>query len=250
MDDRKRNNDDAAKQRVEMIEELYRRYSVPQGLAKRILFLRKKYLWLLIIGATGLFKRILDIAVSVAMLILLSPLFLIVAALIKLTDGGPVLFWQSRVGKWGREFPFPKFRSMVLNAEELKAKLLEQSDHADSRTFKMKKDPRITWLGRIIRKLSIDELPQLWNVLIGDMSLVGPRPPVPKEVSQYTLSDRRRLDVKPGLTCIWQISGRGDIPFPRQVELDVEYIESSSIWLDIVILVKTVPAVLFGKGAY
>ena len=117
-------------------------------------------------------------------------------------------------------------------------------------TFKMKKDPRITWIGRIIRKLSIDELPQLWCVLKGDMSLVGPRPPVPSEVEKYTLSDRRRLDIKPGLTCIWQVSGRGDIPFKEQVKLDVQYIESQSIWLDIKIILLTVPAVLTGKGAY
>jgi len=114
----------------------------------------------------------------------------------------------------------------------------------------MKRDPRVTWIGRIIRKFSIDELPQLWNVLIGDMSLVGPRPPVPAEVEQYTLSDRRRLDVIPGLTCIWQVSGRSNIPFDRQVELDVQYIESRSIWLDTKLLFKTIPAVLTGRGAY
>jgi lipopolysaccharide/colanic/teichoic acid biosynthesis glycosyltransferase len=114
----------------------------------------------------------------------------------------------------------------------------------------MKKDPRITWIGRIIRKLSIDELPQLWCVLKGDMALVGPRPPLPREVALYSLSDRRRLDVLPGLTCIWQVEGRGDIPFPEQVEMDVRYIESQSLWFDIVLLLKTVPAVLTGKGAY
>jgi lipopolysaccharide/colanic/teichoic acid biosynthesis glycosyltransferase len=114
----------------------------------------------------------------------------------------------------------------------------------------MKKDPRVTWIGRIIRKVSIDELPQLWNVLKGDMSLVGPRPPVPKEVELYTLSDRRRLDIIPGITCIWQVSGRGDIAFDEQVQLDVQYIESQSFWIDIKILLKTIPAVLTGKGAY
>jgi hypothetical protein len=117
-------------------------------------------------------------------------------------------------------------------------------------TFKMKRDPRVTWIGRIIRKLSIDELPQLWCVLKGDMSLVGPRPPVPREVEEYSLSDRRRLDVKPGLTCFWQVQGRGNIPFPQQCRLDVEYIESQSLWLDIKLLVQTVPAVLLGRGAY
>jgi lipopolysaccharide/colanic/teichoic acid biosynthesis glycosyltransferase len=117
-------------------------------------------------------------------------------------------------------------------------------------TFKMKRDPRITWIGRIISKLSIDETPQLWNVFNGHMTLVGPRPPLPSEVEKYTLHDRRRLDVKPGLTCIWQVSGRGDIPFQEQVELDIEYIESQSLWLDLKLLVKTVPAVLLGRGAY
>src|SRR5271166_5764761 len=125
-----------------------------------------------------------------------------------------------------------------------------KNDHANSITFKMRNDPRVTWIGKIIRKLSIDELPQLWCVLKGDMSLVGPRPPVPSEVAEYTLRDRRRLDATPGLTCIWQVSGRGNIPFPKQVELDVQYIESQSVWLDVKLLLKTVPAVLLGKGAY
>ena len=141
---------------------------------------------------------------------------------------------------------------MCTNAEKLKDALLAQSHHAEAGgiTFKMKRDPRVTWIGRIIRKLSIDELPQLWCVLKGDMSLVGPRPPVPREVALYTLADRRRLDAVPGLTCIWQVSGRGDIPFPQQVQLDVDYIESQSFWLDVKLLLATVPAVLLGKGAY
>jgi lipopolysaccharide/colanic/teichoic acid biosynthesis glycosyltransferase len=184
------------------------------------------------------------------MLAILSPLFILVAIAIKVTDKGPVLFWQARVGQWGKEFPFPKFRSMVTNAERLKDQLLTSNDHKNGITFKMKRDPRVTWIGRIIRKLSIDELPQLWCVLRGTMSLVGPRPPLPREVALYTLRDRRRLDVKPGLTCIWQVSGRGDIPFERQVELDVQYIESQSVWLDILLLLKTAPAILIGKGAY
>jgi exopolysaccharide biosynthesis polyprenyl glycosylphosphotransferase len=195
-------------------------------------------------------KRLVDVVGAAVLLLALSPLFLIVALLIKLNDRGPVLFWQLRVGRWGRPFWFPKFRSMVVNAEELKAKLLAQNDHGDSVTFKMKRDPRITWIGRIIRKTSIDELPQLWCVLKGDMSLVGPRPPVPQEVAKYTLTQRRRLEVSPGLTCLWQIGGRGDLPFSRQVELDIEYIESRSLWMDLRILVKTIPAVLLGRGAY
>jgi lipopolysaccharide/colanic/teichoic acid biosynthesis glycosyltransferase len=195
-------------------------------------------------------KRALDVVGSLALLLALSPLFLLVAILIKTHDRGPVLFWQKRVGRWGQTFWFPKFRSMVVNAEALKRQLLTQNDHGDCVTFKMKRDPRITWIGRIIRKLSIDELPQLWCVLKGEMSLVGPRPPVPQEVAKYTLKDRRRLDVTPGLTCLWQINGRGDIPFARQVELDVEYIETQSLRTDVCILLKTVPAVLLGRGAY
>jgi lipopolysaccharide/colanic/teichoic acid biosynthesis glycosyltransferase len=239
--------------RVEMIEELYQRYGKgtgSPGLARRLRFWRKKYAWAVVVGSTALLKRLIDIAVSGAMLLALSPLFLVVAAAIKFTDHGPVLFWQTRVGQWGREFAFPKFRSMVVDAEKLKDEILDQSHHQDSVTFKMKKDPRVTWIGRIIRKVSIDELPQLWNVLKGDMSLVGPRPPVPREVELYSLPDRRRLDVTPGLTSPWAVAGRGDIPFDQQVDLDVQYIESQSLWLDIKILFKTVPAVLFGKGAY
>jgi len=240
-------------QRVALMEELYQRYGSSSGsrsLKLRLRYWRKKYAWLLVVGGAKMVKRTIDIVASATYLLLLWPVFLVIALLIKLTDGGPVLFWQTRVGQYGREFPFPKFRSMVVNAEQLKDTLLDQSDHGDSITFKMKKDPRITWIGRIIRKLSIDELPQLWCVFKGDMSLVGPRPPVPREVAEYTLSDRRRLDAVPGLTCIWQVSGRGDIPFKEQVELDVQYIESQSLWMDIRLLFQTIPAVLLGKGAY
>lgn len=241
-------------QRVALMEELYRIYGAPsrgpRTFRLHLRYLRKKYAWLLIVGGAKVLKRSLDILAAVTLFLLLWPLFLVVAVLIKLTDGGPVLFWQTRVGQYGREFPFPKFRSMVVNAEALKDQLLDQSDHGKSVTFKMKRDPRVTWIGRIIRKLSIDELPQLWCVLKGDMSLVGPRPPVPREVAEYTLADRRRLDAVPGLTCIWQVSGRGDIAFDQQVQLDVQYIESQSLWLDIKLLLQTVPAVLLGKGAY
>ncbi len=239
--------------RLEIIDELCRRYGVggrSRGLANRLRFWRKKYSWIAVVGGTRLLKRAIDAVFAAFCLIALSPVFLAVGLAIKFTDGGPALFWQTRVGQWGREFPFPKFRSMVMNAEELKAKLIEQSHHTSAKTFKMKKDPRITWIGRIIRKLSIDEMPQLWCVLRGDMSLVGPRPPVVREVQQYTLADRRRLDVVPGLTCIWQVSGRGDIPFEKQLELDIDYIRSRSLWIDCKILLATIPAVLFGKGAY
>lgn len=238
--------------RAMLLEDLHNRYGNLAGgsLRMRLKYARKRYLWKLIVGGANFSKRAIDVLVSLAMLLLLSPLFFFVALAIKLTDRGPILFWQLRVGQWGAEFPFPKFRSMVTNAEALKDKLLAMNDHANGITFKMKKDPRITWIGRIIRKTSIDELPQLWCVLNGQMSLVGPRPPVPREVALYSLRDRRRLDVKPGLTCIWQVSGRGDIPFDKQVELDVQYIESQSVFFDIMLLLKTVPAILIGKGAY
>ena len=235
--------------RKELLEELTRRYDSSASRSS-FNYLRKKYAWLIVTRTTNIIKRTMDILVAALFLVGLSPLLLMVALIIYLTDRGPVIYTQKRVGKWGKEFSFPKFRSMVVNADEIRQKILDQSHHTDSLTFKMAKDPRITWIGRIIRKLSIDELPQLWNVLKGDMSLVGPRPPLPEEVAKYTLKDRRRLDVIPGLTCTWQVSGRSDIPFDEQVKLDVAYIESKSIMTDIRILFQTIPAVLTGKGAY
>jgi lipopolysaccharide/colanic/teichoic acid biosynthesis glycosyltransferase len=142
-----------------------------------------------------------------------------------------------------------KFRTMRTDAEKLKEQLIKHNE-AGGVIFKMKRDPRITRVGRILRKLSLDELPQVINVVRGEMSIVGPRPPVPSEVAEYTPADRRRLEARPGLTCLWQVSGRSDIPFERQVSLDVEYIETRSLWQDLVILARTVPAVLLGKGAY
>ena len=237
--------------RCQLIAELSDRYSQPsRGRTVRWRFYWKKYAWQGLVGGARAFKRLIDVVDAASALVVLFPLFSVVALAIKMTDHGPIFFRQTRVGQWGAEFTFPKFRSMVVNAETLKAALAKQNDHGNSLTFKMRNDPRITWIGRITRKFSIDELPQLWCVLKGDMSLVGPRPPLPTEVVRYTLADRRRLDVKPGLTCIWQVSGRGDIPFDQQVELDVQYIESRSVWLDVQLLLKTVPAVLLGKGAY
>ncbi len=195
-------------------------------------------------------KRLLDVAVSLAMLAVLSPLFLVVALCVKLTDGGPVFFRQKRVGLNGRVFDFFKFRSMIVNAEAKKAELLKMNKHGNSITFKMCRDPRVTWVGRIMRKTSVDELPQLWNVLIGEMTLVGPRPAVVAEVQRYTARERRRLGVTPGLTCIWQVSGRADLDFQQQVELDVRYIRERSLLLDLKLMLLTVPAVLSGKGAY
>ncbi|HQI80518.1 MAG TPA: sugar transferase [Deltaproteobacteria bacterium] len=236
-----------------LLDELYERYGRHDGgngFAQRFRLWRKKTAWVTAVSGARILKRLVDIAAAVWLFIILSPLLAMVAAAIKLTDNGPVLYWQTRVGKWGREFRFPKFRSMRVSSDRERQELLARSHHKDSITFKMKNDPRVTWIGRIIRRTSIDELPQLWNVLKGEMSLVGPRPPLPEEVDRYTLRDRRRLDVTPGLTCIWQVSGRGDVPFPKQLEYDVQYIESQSLLLDIVLLLKTVGAVLTGRGAY
>ncbi|WP_176049692.1 sugar transferase [Burkholderia sp. BCC1644] len=196
-------------------------------------------------------KRLLDIAVASASLLLLSPLFGVVALCIRLEDRGPVLFWQRRVGRHGREFAFPKFRSMIVDAERRRTEIAHLNQHgAAGVTFKRADDPRITRVGRFIRRMSIDELPQLWCVLKGDMTLVGPRPPLPQEVARYTLPDRGRLLVTPGLTCIWQVSGRANIAFPQQVTMDLEYIRERSLALDLKLLCKTVPAVLRGHGAY
>ena len=196
-------------------------------------------------------KRALDIFVASAVLLMATPAMIVVAMLIKATDRGPVLFRQTRVGKWGQTFRFPKFRSMTINAEALQKELMATNQHGvDGITFKIRHDPRITWIGRIIRKTSIDELPQLWCVLKGDMSLVGPRPAIEKEVARYSLDDRRRLDAIPGLTCTWQVSGRSEIPFPEQVRLDVDYIERQNLAEDFRLLLKTIPAVITGRGAY
>jgi lipopolysaccharide/colanic/teichoic acid biosynthesis glycosyltransferase len=196
-------------------------------------------------------KRTLDIALSLIALAIFSLPLLAISLLIKLEDGGPIFFWQKRVGKDGVEFDFPKFRSMVTNAEEIKKKLEEQNQHGEEGvTFKMRNDPRVTKIGRLLRRLSLDEMPQLWCVLRGDMSMVGPRPALPSEVEKYTIEQRKRLSVEQGITCIWQVSGRGDIPFEEQVALDMEYIAKRSFWFDVVLLFKTIPAVILGRGAY
>jgi lipopolysaccharide/colanic/teichoic acid biosynthesis glycosyltransferase len=221
------------------------------GRLRRIRIKVSKLTWRVTTASGRFSKRLLDIVIAGGALVVLSPVLLVVAALIKLTDRGPVLFWQTRVGKWGQTFRFPKFRSMVVNAEALRAQLDQTNVHgADGVTFKMANDPRITRVGRFIRRTSIDELPQLWCVLKGDMSLVGPRPAIPSEVDRYSLDDRRRLDAMPGLTCTWQVSGRSDIPFPEQLRLDVEYIERQSLPEDVRLLLRTVPAVITGRGAY
>ena len=195
-------------------------------------------------------KRAFDVFVSGGLMLLLSPVFLATYLAIRLTSPGPAFFSQTRVGRYGRHFKFWKFRSMRIDAESMKKSLMSENESGDGVIFKMKKDPRITPVGRFIRKFSIDELPQLWNVLKGDMTLVGPRPPVPSEVAEYTLEDRKRLNVIPGLTCTWQVSGRSEIPFREQVRLDKEYIRTHGFWNDLKILAKTVPAILTGRGAY
>ncbi len=197
------------------------------------------------------FKRTLDLLLVVPALILLAPLFAVVALAIRLHDGGPVLFWQRRVGRDGAEFAFPKFRSMRVDAEAVQAQLLSANQHGQAGvTFKMKRDPRITPVGRWIRRTSIDELPQLWSVLCGTMSLVGPRPPLVSEVSRYSMEDRQRLSVVPGLTCIWQVNGRSEVPFPQQVQMDLDYIRQASLGADLRLLLQTLPAVIRGRGAY
>jgi lipopolysaccharide/colanic/teichoic acid biosynthesis glycosyltransferase len=195
-------------------------------------------------------KRATDIIISLAALLLLAPVFVAVAVCILVDDGFPVILLQRRVGLYGREFKLFKFRSMCRSAEEMKKELLDRNESEDGVIFKMRNDPRVTRVGRFIRRFSIDETPQFLNVVLGDLSLVGPRPPLPEEVAQYTLSDRKRLHVKPGLTCLWQIQGRSSIAFDRLVSLDMQYIRSRSILKDIVIIIKTIPAVLFGRGAH
>ena len=230
----------------------------PWGRARLNAYVRwKRISWQVVINATLFLKRAFDVLISLLALLLLSPVFLVIALLVK-RDGGPVFFRQTRIGLNGREFKMVKFRSMCVDAEARLKDLLAKNEKASGITFKMKDDPRITRIGRRLRKSSLDELPQFWNVLAGEMSLVGPRPPIPREVARYTQADRRRFLVKPGITCLWQVGERqgglleiGDrntIDFPEQVSLDVRYIESQSFWKDLVILMKTVPAILFGKG--
>lgn len=192
----------------------------------------------------NIFKRALDIVASTLGLIILSPILLVVAILIKLESKGPAIFSQKRIGLNKKEFKMYKFRSMVQNAEELKEKLAKENEMSGP-MFKMKNDPRVTKVGRFIRKTSIDELPQLINVLKGEMSLVGPRPSLPKEVSKFEPWMLKRLSVKPGLTCYWQVSGRNNIDFEDWMKLDLQYVNDRSFWLDLKLILKTA-TVLFG----
>lgn len=198
----------------------------------------------------SLLKRLIDISGSIVGLIMLSPLLAIVAVLIKLEDPkGSVFFYQTRIGKDQKPFRMFKLRSMRTNAEELLKDLLDKNEISGA-MFKMKDDPRVTKVGKFIRKTSIDELPQLINVLKGDMSLVGPRPPLSREVADYTDHDKKRLTVTPGCTGLWQVSGRNNLCFKQMVELDLAYIEKRCIWLDIKIMFRTVKAVVASQDAY
>lgn len=194
-------------------------------------------------------KRIVDICGAGLALLLFSPVFLTISALIRIDSKGPIFFSQMRVGKNGRLFRFHKFRSMVPNADALKSSLMHQNE-ADGPAFKMKDDPRVTRIGRFLRKSSLDELPQLWNVIRGDMSLVGPRPALPSEVKLWEAWQYQRLAVDQGCTCIWQVSGRSDTNFQQWMRMDLEYVQSWSIGLDIVLIFRTILVMLTGKGAY
>ena len=194
-------------------------------------------------------KRGFDILASWVALVLLSPLFGILTVKIKKEDGGPAFYSQTRIGKNGKPFKMWKFRSMIVNADKM-VKQLEEQNEIDGAMFKIKDDPRVTKIGHVIRKYSLDELPQLWNVLKGDMSLVGPRPPLPMEVADYTDYDKLRLTVTPGCTGLWQVTKRNDADFDEMVELDLEYINNSSLWFDFKILLKTVGVVIHPNSAY
>ena len=231
----------------------------PWGRARLNFYVKwKRLAWNFVTSFAHFIKRIFDILVSLIAILCLAPVFLGIAIAVKL-DGGPIFFRQIRYGLYGREFGMLKFRSMCVDAEARLKDLLSKNEKKEGITFKMKDDPRITKIGKIIRKSSLDELPQFWNVLKGEMSIVGPRPPVKREVELYEQRHRRRFNVKPGITCLWQvgeregglfeIGDRNSFDFEEQVDLDVRYIESQSLWKDVLLLLKTIPAILFGKGA-
>jgi len=194
-------------------------------------------------------KRTLDVLVSAAILPLVIPVFLLIALLVRLESTGPIFFTQVRVGRLGQKFKIYKFRSMAVDAESQQDELT-QLNQAAAPLFKIPEDPRLTWMGKWLRRLSLDELPQLINVLQGDMSIVGPRPGLPKEVKQYKHWHRQRLDVLPGITGLWQVSGRSDIAFDEMCLLDIYYIENWSLPLDIILILRTIPKVFMGRGAY
>jgi len=250
------NNTDVYAPRVVLTEaektarmvEIHAQQAFTKGLSRqriRLLLLT----WVIRIKIKNNLKRCLDLILALGLLPFALPVMAITALAIKLDSPGPVIFRQKRVGKWGKEFDCYKFRSMDVDAEARKQELMDMNE-ADKVVFKIRQDPRVTRVGRLIRKLSIDELPQLFNVIEGNMSLVGPRPPVPAEVSQYDFDTFARLDAVPGITGLQQVSGRSDLSFQRWVELDLQYIQEQSLLKDIEILIKTIPAVITGKGAY
>ena len=193
-------------------------------------------------------KRSIDVLGAAGALLVSAPVLALAAIAIKLDDGGPIFFSQTRCGLYGRRFSMIKLRTMCVDAEERKDDLVEMNE-MDGPVFKVKLDPRITRVGAFLRKYSLDELPQFWNVLNGDMSMVGPRPTVPEEVLYYEISERRRLSMRPGITCIWQVGGRNEVGFEEWVKLDLQYIDHWSLALDAKILAQTVPAVLMARGA-
>jgi len=221
----------------------------PSRLLPNWLTARRTY-WKLLRVSGAAFKRVFDFCAGLTLLLLLSPIFLVFIPLIRLESPGSAFYAQMRVGYRGEMFKMWKFRSMYKDADARRAALEAENEMEGGVIFKMKDDPRITRVGRFIRKMSIDELPQLWNVVIGDMSLVGPRPALASEVELYSVEERVRLMAKPGITCIWQVEGRSEIPFPQQVLLDEDYLYRQSLFTDIKLLFKTIPAVLRGKGAY
>jgi exopolysaccharide biosynthesis polyprenyl glycosylphosphotransferase len=196
-----------------------------------------------------LLKRLTDLAGAACALVVLSPVYVVAAVLVKATSPGPILFTQQRVGLNGRTFRLYKFRSMYKDAEARRSALADRNEMTGP-VFKIKDDPRVTPVGKWMRRFSIDEIPQFWNVLAGDMSLVGPRPPIPSEVKQYERWQRRRLSMKPGITCLWQVSGRNAIDFDNWMKLDLAYIDTWSLRLDVQILLRTVPVVLTARGAH
>ena len=245
------------------LEWTYRLYQEPMRMWRRYILGNPLFLARAVFDALGVYmrgarrrlddalRRVIDIAGAGAGLVLLSPVLAATAVAIRMESAGPVIFRQVRIGRNGAPFTMYKFRSMTKDAEAAREKLETDNQHgADAVTFKISHDPRITRVGRFIRKYSIDELPQLWNVLTGRMSLVGPRPALPQEVARYSLHERRRLAVKPGITCTWQIAGRANIDFQGQVALDLQYIRQRSIFHDLRILLKTPYAVISARGAY
>lgn len=203
---------------------------------------RKKYIWAV--------KFALEYLLIIFLAPILIPFFLLICILIKLDSRGPILYSQKRVGKNGRLFNFYKFRTMIQGADQKLSEVSHLNESVDGVIFKNRKDPRVTRVGKILRRLSIDESAQIINIMKGDMKLVGPRPPLPHELESYSIEDFKRLHVIPGLTCIWQTAGRSEIPFKLQVLMDKEYISKRSWLFDVILILRTIPAVIFGKGAY